>query len=84
MSSARLQRAVAASRESAATDVRAGSIWVATSRARSYESLMLRVISAAVGASLCLGWMHSVQEEPPDLILHHGKLVTVDDRFSIR
>ena len=36
-----------------------------------------------MGVSLRLAGVYAAQEAPPDLILHHGKIVTVDDRFSI-
>jgi predicted amidohydrolase YtcJ len=44
----------------------------------------MRPISIAiVCAVVCVGRLSQGQEAAPDLILHHGKIVTVDDRFSI-
>src|SRR5437899_6520894 len=45
--------------------------------------LMSKVSTAIVCASLCLGRFSHAQEAASDLILHHGKIVAVDDRFSI-
>jgi predicted amidohydrolase YtcJ len=44
---------------------------------------MSKVSTAIVCASLCLGRFSHAQEAASDLILHHGKIVAVDDRFSI-
>ena len=40
---------------------------------------------AGVGALLAIagGWMMSAQQPPADLVLTNGKIITVDDRFSI-
>jgi predicted amidohydrolase YtcJ len=45
---------------------------------------MNKVTSGIVGVCLCVGRFSDAQEAAPDLILHHGKIVTVDDRFSIQ
>jgi hypothetical protein len=44
---------------------------------------MRKVSTAIVCACLCVGRFSHAQEAAPDLILHHGKIVTVDDLFSI-
>ena len=61
-----------------------GVISIATASAPPYESFMFRLVPAVVCVSFCVGRMVSAQEPPADLILHNGKVVTVDDRFSIR
>ena len=45
---------------------------------------MNSVSIAIVGVCLCVGSFTDAQEAAPDLILHHGKVVTVDERFSIQ
>jgi predicted amidohydrolase YtcJ len=44
---------------------------------------MLRSIATAVSATLFISSESRAQPAEPDLILHHGKIVTVDRRFSI-
>jgi hypothetical protein len=44
---------------------------------------MSKLSTAIVCASVCIGRFSHAQEAAPDLILHHGIIVAVDDRFSI-
>lgn len=44
---------------------------------------MKTVWAAIIAASAGFARLSQAQEAPADLILHHGKIVTVDDRFSI-
>jgi len=44
---------------------------------------MLRIASYAIVAVGCLLGLDSAAAAPPDLILHHGKIATVDAKFSI-
>jgi len=44
---------------------------------------MRQLSTAIVCASVCIGRFPHAQEAAPDLILHHGIIVAVDDRFSI-
>jgi predicted amidohydrolase YtcJ len=43
----------------------------------------MRIISLYLTAFLFLQQSDSLVAQPPDLILHHGRIVTVDDKFSI-
>ena len=58
-------------------------IFIASGRSGSYTALMLRQMFAAIGFSLWAGRIVTAQEPPPDLILHHGKVVTADTNFTI-
>jgi predicted amidohydrolase YtcJ len=44
---------------------------------------MLRQLTAAACLCLCSAYPVMSQESDPDLILHHGKVVTVDHSFSV-
>jgi predicted amidohydrolase YtcJ len=44
---------------------------------------MIRLLASSAWAGLCAASMSFAQEVPPDLILYHGKVVTVDSRFAI-
>jgi predicted amidohydrolase YtcJ len=44
---------------------------------------MRQLGTAIVCSSVCIGWFSHAREAPPDLILYDGKIVAVDDRFSI-
>src|SRR5437016_2130545 len=42
-----------------------------------------KIATAIICGCACLGHFAAAQELAPDLILHHGKIVSVDDRFSL-
>jgi predicted amidohydrolase YtcJ len=45
---------------------------------------MRQILRAIICASVCVGRFSQGQAAAPGLILHHGRIVTVDDHFSIR
>lgn len=44
---------------------------------------MNKISTVFICIGACIPLLSHAQETAPDLILHHGKIVTVDDRFSI-
>ncbi|MGO9203060.1 MAG: amidohydrolase [Limisphaerales bacterium] len=58
-------------------------ILIATTLRGVYTRPVLRFIATTVFAGFFISSDSRAQAAPPDLILHHGKIVTVDRRFSI-